>query len=235
MARPNPVRAEQIRKAVTPFHFFPVRGVELLDEYHFPEVKEIAARIIEKAREMDFGARDAKTKEQLQGIIYFTSSIVKDLSKIAQQKMTNQEDDYGVHIDTDTFANAFNNMREILLILPENIDADNNPGSTSYQIAGICFYLLVLSAAITVGATFGAWYFGYLTTSFFTNMVVSSLAYFDIPTTIMGLVAYAVYASKPEPSTGLNSLAEDITLLFDSCKTMINELEAPAAAAENDL
>jgi len=181
---------------------------------------EVAARIIEKSRRMSLSVRDEAVKKQLQDIIRGVSNITHGFSVIAKQRQNKLE-----QVDITSIEREFNELRKIMLSLPEQMQPENGFASTSYKIAGVCFYLLVVSMAITMGATFGAWYLGFLTATYFVNMLMISLAYFEIPVLLVGLISYAVKTFQPEPSSDLNSLDEDVNLLFDKSRSMIEHIK----------
>jgi hypothetical protein len=56
------------------------------------------------------------------------------------------------------------------------------------------------------------------------NMIISSLAYFDIPSLLLGLVSFGVYALEPEPTSALNAVETDANLLFEKCSHVIDVL-----------
>lgn len=217
------ISAEQIRRTLSGYRFFPASQA-FLNRSNFPAVNEVAARIIERSRSMIASTHDENTKEIWSNIILKVSRIVQLLSLASERAQRNETLARPRPLDTEYLESQFEDLQTIILSLPKQAEPENSFAATSSTIAAVCFYLLVLSAAITIGATFGAWYFGYLSASYFVNMLVSSLAYFDIPTMLMGLVSYGVYASQSTPSSDLNPIETDATLFFDNCKHTIDVL-----------
>ncbi len=75
---------EQINGALTGFRFFSADNT-FLEECNFPEVTDVATRIIATSRRMMATARDQSIKRQWQTIIQQVSGIVRSLSFIAEQ------------------------------------------------------------------------------------------------------------------------------------------------------
>lgn len=203
------------------FRLFPANQ-PFLEKIGFSATSVKAATVIEKCRHLTVSVRDEKIKKDLNNIITKSTHIIQLLSKHAENAA--QGPDNWEIMDFLAVEDEISKIQTIMLSLPQRTQSESSFSSISYKIAGTCFYLLVLSSAITLGATFGAWYFGYLTTTYFMSMLMSSLAYFDIPTFILGAVSYGVSGSEHESSSDLNSLEDDVSLFFKGCRELVNNL-----------
>lgn len=216
-------RTENIRRTLSGYRFFPATEA-FLNRSNFPAVTEVAARIIERSRNMIASTHNENIKEKWNDIILKVSGIVQLLYEISEQAERNEDldEEQQIPLNTPSLESQFEELQGVILSLPQQAQPENSFATTSSTIASVCFYLLVLSAAIAIGATFGAWYFGYLSASYFVNMLVSSLAYFDIPTMFMGIVAYGVYTSQSTPSPDLSPVEADVMLLVANCKHVVD-------------
>ena len=108
------------------------------------------------------------------------------------------------------------------LKLPTNMHPPKTLSSTSYNIAVVCFYLLAFSVSIAIGASFGAWYFGYLATGYFTDVLVTTLSTVGIPATCLVLLSFGLYSSHEKSANNKRTLGENIDSL---CETVLMEVD----------
>jgi len=232
MPTTRPIRHQQTLRIVSEFRFFPATE-QFLNDYNFTVANDVATRIISTCRTIIASTHDEQVKNQWQEVIKKVSTIVQSMSLIAKHAEISNHDWETEDVNLVNLEVLFEELQTIILSLPKKTQPESGFAATSSTIAGVCFYLLVLSASITIGAAFGAWYFGLLSASYFVNMLISSLAYFDIPTMLLGLVAYGVYASQSTATSELNPVADDALLLFENCKSAIEHFK-PSEAVEED-
>ena len=100
--------------------------------------------------------------------------------------------------------------------MPTHINPDKELNSTNYKIALVCFYLIVLSIALALSTTFGAWYFGFIAAEYFMSILVSTLSLIGIPALCLGIVSYGIHLFQPDSSQEITSLEEKIDIFCES-------------------
>lgn len=117
--------------------------------------------------------------------------------------------------------------------LPSVLHTPKGLADTNYKIALTCFYIILLSVALAVGATFGAWYFGFLAAGYFTDVLVMALSAIGIPALCIGLFSYGSYQAQKDPvSEKLSALENNIENFCDSLAAF-EDLEIKIDEAES--
>lgn len=120
------------------------------------------------------------------------------------------------------------------LKLPTNMQPPKTLSSTSYNIAVACLYLLAFSVSIAIGASFGAWYFGYLATGYFTDVLVTALSTVGIPATCLGLLSFGLYSSHEKSANHKRTLGENIDSLCEAALMEVAIKEEQRIAVDDE-
>ncbi|MFI4963636.1 MAG: hypothetical protein ACHP6H_07260, partial [Legionellales bacterium] len=149
-----------------------------------------AAIIINECQNILSQVDDTYDKERLNAIIRNTGALIELASKRGGKKTP--------HF-TEELKEKCRSLEMDVLSLPSTFCSSSTTSSSSYKISLICFYVLTLSVALAIGATFGAWYFGFLLTGYFTDALATALAAIGIPSLCVGLVSFGVYSAQESP------------------------------------
>lgn len=183
------------------------------------EIKKLGAHIISKCQNILTLTDDPYCKEQLNLIIRNTTNLMTLTSETSTKNPTEND---------DKIIEACRELQTNILSIPATIHTPTDLATASYRLAQACLYILVLSAALAIGATFGAWYFGFLTATYFTDTLAVALASIGIPGVCLGLFSYGVYSVQKNPvEAQLNDLVENIDLFCKEIVQFDEEYEMP--------
>ncbi|KTC82635.1 hypothetical protein [Legionella cherrii] len=174
------------------------------------DLKKIAKRganIIDQCQSILALTDDAYTKEQLNLIIRNTTNLMSLVAETPAKESSDHE---------KKISEACKELQTNALSIPATIHTPTDLPSANYKLALVCMYILLFSLALTIGASFGAWYFGFLTASYFTDYLAVALASIGIPALCVGGFSYGIYSSQKNPMTEqLNNLGKNIDQFCD--------------------
>ncbi len=110
--------------------------------------------------------------------------IIKDTLSLLEELNSNQSKDNRNYLIEE--------LQKAALCLPNNWQKRKDFSSVCYSVAKACVFLMALSLAFTVGYVFFAWYFSFLTTTYFLDYLVYSVSSIGIPSLSMGLFSTAL-------------------------------------------
>lgn len=110
--------------------------------------------------------------------------------------------------------NACSELNREVLTVPAEIHTPTDFAAVNYRIALTCFFIIILSVSLAVGATYGAWYFGYLAAGYFTDMLALAFSSIGVPALCLGLFSEGVYMLQKNP----------VDEMFEDVKVQVNEL-----------
>ena len=190
----------------------------------FYKLNEHAPLIISGCKELLSLTNDDYTKKRLGLIIQHTQELLRlaYLQSIEKTLEISQQLSF-----------ICNQLQAQELSLPSVIHTPKGLADTNYKIALTCFYIILLSVALAVGATFGAWYFGFLAAGYFTDVLVMALSAIGIPALCIGLFSYGSFQAQKDPvSEKLRALEHNIENFCDSLAAF-EELEIKIEEAES--
>lgn len=221
--------SQKVAAKLTKFHFF-------TDIEHSPNKDRIqqlyrdpAAKIIADCKKLlTLVEENNEIVNRLGYIIEHTVDILELITEYEREKGQLQQK--GDH----RLIHASEDLRIQALLLPLHFPMEDNLALTNYRIAVACFYLLVISVCLTLGATFGAWYFGYLTTTYFVDTLVGALSVIGIPASCLGLVSFSLYEAQTKEEENYTTLEEDMFAFCDAVVNIKQTLAEPAPSNDDD-
>lgn len=188
-----------------------------------------AAKVIAKGKLLLMYVQDKVVKEHIYDIMSQTEQILR---------LLNQFGDNPNEVESDYLLMECQRLQRALLLLPAGASStERKAGDINYKIAAVCLYLLAISFCLTVGATFGAWYFGFLTATYFTDTLVAALSAVGIPAACLGLFSFGLYKAQ-RLSQEHDSTLNDTTLEEDGialCDLIIEHYELNNEPASGSL
>jgi hypothetical protein len=165
-------------------------------------IKKYGTNIISECQSILALTNDPYCKERLSLIIHNTTNLMAVTFDSSNKSSSESK---------DLIIEACRELQSNLLSLPTTISTPTDLATVNYRIALTCLYILLLSVALTIGAAFGAWYFGFLTAAYFTDTLAIALASIGIPGVCVGAFSFSVYSVQKNPvEEHLNKLGENI-------------------------
>lgn len=176
-------------------------------------ISQLGANIIIQCQHILAMTDDPYTKKQLNLVIHNTTDLMSLVASNTVKENPKQD-----------IENACKALQTNVLCFPTTIHTPSNLASVSHRLSMICMYILLLSVALTVGGSFGALYFGFLSASYIADYLVIALASIGIPALCVGAFSYGIYSSQKDPvSERFNDLVTNIELFCDEVSPVEEE------------